>query len=274
MKKETYSRYVDMSHEIWKHIEGLPYYYEASNYGRIRTTDHYSINGHMLYGHFLAQHETTDGYLAINHSISGVATGVHNLVARAFFGIPEDKNLCQVNHKDENKHNNRVNNLEWCTHAYNVNYGNRVNHQQQTMAKRGYINKKFLHGFYIININSKSKKLYFSTMQCARDFNLNHLSILDCLSTRKKHSFTSKGYTFCFADDYYKGYLNTIHRVHKNGVPVKKLKAVNKKTGKVILANTQKELADKIGSSNGNISMVLHSPYHHTVKGYTVSYIN
>ena len=48
---------------------------------------------------------------------------VHRLVAQAF--IPNPKNLPQINHKDENKSNNCVDNLEWCTAKYNINYGER-----------------------------------------------------------------------------------------------------------------------------------------------------
>ena len=48
---------------------------------------------------------------------------VHRLVAKAF--IPNPDQLCEVNHKDENKLNNTVNNLEWCNSEYNCNYGMR-----------------------------------------------------------------------------------------------------------------------------------------------------
>lgn len=62
-----------------------------------------------------------DGYACVN--LKGKVKRIHRLVATEF--IKNDKNLPQVNHKDENKLNNNVENLEWCTNKYNSNYGNR-----------------------------------------------------------------------------------------------------------------------------------------------------
>lgn len=50
---------------------------------------------------------------------------IHRIVATAF--IPNPNNLPQVNHKDENKKNNHLENLEWCTPKYNMEYGTRMN---------------------------------------------------------------------------------------------------------------------------------------------------
>ena len=59
---------------------------------------------------------------------------IHRLVAAAY--LPNQNNLPQVNHKDENKHNNALNNLEWCSSEYNMNYGTRLERQKQKQFKR------------------------------------------------------------------------------------------------------------------------------------------
>lgn len=66
-----------------------------------------------------------DGYLRYTLKINGKTTTrfAHRLVAEAFISNPN--NLPCVNHKDENKKNNNVENLEWCNYNYNDNYGTR-----------------------------------------------------------------------------------------------------------------------------------------------------
>lgn len=59
---------------------------------------------------------------------------IHRLVAAAY--IPNSDNLPLVNHKDENKHNNALNNLEWCTQKYNLNYGTAKERANQKKFKK------------------------------------------------------------------------------------------------------------------------------------------
>lgn len=65
------------------------------------------------------------GYLQVNLYNNGKRTfyRIHRLVALAY--LPNPDNLPEVNHRDENKQNNAVSNLEWCDHSYNINYGTR-----------------------------------------------------------------------------------------------------------------------------------------------------
>lgn len=72
---------------------------------------------------FLSSHISNSGYMRVHLSKNNVGKNysVHRLVAEAFISNP--KNYPCVNHKDENKLNNNVDNLEWCTNQYNLNYG-------------------------------------------------------------------------------------------------------------------------------------------------------
>ena len=77
------------------------------------------------------------GYVGVNLSKDGKRYGrlVHRLVAEAFIERPDG--LYEVNHKDEDKTNNSVENLEWCDHRYNMNYGTRMNKTRETRLKNG-----------------------------------------------------------------------------------------------------------------------------------------
>ena len=82
------------------------------------------------------------GYIRVHLSKNGIKTGfrVHRLVAQAF--LPNPDNLPEVNHLDEDKTNNRVDNLEWCDRKYNNNYGDRLEKSINTKIKNGYVNEE------------------------------------------------------------------------------------------------------------------------------------
>jgi hypothetical protein len=83
---------------------------------------------------FLSTHKNSKGYKRVYlcKGNGGKLLAIHRLVAMSY--IPNPDNLPQINHKDENKENNAVNNLEWCTNKYNSNYGTR--NERMAKAKR------------------------------------------------------------------------------------------------------------------------------------------
>ena len=103
---------INLPNEIWKDVcDG----YKVSNYGRVLSLAKTTIRGRK-YDKILSASKKDNGYYTV--SINGNNEYVHRLVAKAFIDNPN--NLNEINHKDEDKSNNRVDNLEWCTKSYNV----------------------------------------------------------------------------------------------------------------------------------------------------------
>lgn len=118
--------------EIWKSlpIEGLEHY-QVSNTGRVRNSS-YKGTGRIRN---MSPCSDKDGYQTVClTSLDGKQKSyrVHRLVAQVFIYNPD--NLEQVNHLDENKANNSVDNLEWCTSKQNNNYGHR--NERMSRSKR------------------------------------------------------------------------------------------------------------------------------------------
>lgn len=116
--------------EEWRYIKGYEGKYQISNLGRVKSLGNNKNKKEKI----LSNTPRKDGYLMVclYKNGKGKPFTVHRLVALHFIDNPN--NYEEVNHKDENKQNNSIDNLEWCTREYNNNYGTRTQRQSENHA--------------------------------------------------------------------------------------------------------------------------------------------
>ena len=118
--------------EIWKPIKNFETHYEISTHGRVRSIDRTVNTGiknnetKITKGKLLKFNEKKNGYLTVDLCIGNnhKTMSIHRLVALTF--IPNPENKPYVNHKNANKKDNRIDNLEWVTAIENSNYASNL----------------------------------------------------------------------------------------------------------------------------------------------------
>lgn len=149
-------------------------------------------------GEIVTPVKVTKGYYQVRLYKNGIKKRpkLHRLVAEAF--LPNPNNLPCVNHIDEDKSNNTVNNLEWCTVAYNNTYGNRINNIKLKNTNSKTLSKKV--GMY--DLNNNLIKTFPSTAECDRQGYTQSAIILCC--NNKYHKIGNniyKGYIWKYLDE-------------------------------------------------------------------------
>lgn len=181
-----------MDKEVWKDVKGYEGLYQVSNLGRVRSLDHIDTLGRHRKERILAGGLGSEGYLTIILCRDGKHKThiIHRLVAQAF--LDNSDNLPQVNHKDEDKTNNVVSNLEWCTAAYNMNYGTRNKRARKAITRK--------QGKPVYVIPSSGHHYYFDSLaKAAVLLGLSEGAVSSCLNGKLKHHH---GFTFELAEQH------------------------------------------------------------------------
>lgn len=215
MTNQEFIESISLPNEEWRDVVGYEGYYMVSNMGRIATLSHtvdfISIyDGVEVKKTFKAKqclrklHQGKHGYMecTLRDSKRTRLMKVHRIVAEAF--IPNPQSLPSVNHKDEDKTNNKVENLEWCTCLYNANYGTRNKRLKTSLSnahKNGLYENTYKVGRKpIVGISL----LDGTTIKFERSADLHeqgferHLVSKCCRNLRKDY----KGYKWMFLSDY------------------------------------------------------------------------
>lgn len=140
--------------EIWKDIPGYEGYYQVSNIGNVKSLERKDKLGRKVRSKIITPIVTSKGYLEVGLYKDGNRHifKIHRLVGLAFIPTVKDKN--EINHIDENKQNNMVDNLEWCNRSENVNHGNRTTKMATTT------------GYAVTDGTSIYRSVQFASKEC------------------------------------------------------------------------------------------------------------
>ena len=121
--------------EVWKDVAGYEGYYKVSNKGNVYSVERKDSRGNKCGGRILKQRYSR-GYPQVGLYKNGKMQNrlIHRLVLEAF--VPNLENHPEVNHRDEDKTNNELSNLEWCDKSYNASYGTRIERIKQKQSKK------------------------------------------------------------------------------------------------------------------------------------------
>lgn len=181
--------------EVWKDVVGYEGYYQVSNLGRVRSLDrelpHSRNSTYIKRGRVLKPIYGGDNYQMVCLRVNNKPKNqyIHRLVATTFIGKPQGN--MEVNHKDGDKKNNKVSNLEWVTSSENTRHA----------YKNGLLNSKHARK-KVIGTNIKTgEKLIFNSITEAADYaGVSLSSVSGCLRGRNG-AVKSGGHTWKYADE-------------------------------------------------------------------------
>lgn len=206
---------LSIQNELWRDVLGLEGQYQVSNLGRVKSYDKIVKCGSgfkRMYSQILSQyisklHGGTYKQCNVHLRVNGKNKGfiVARLVAQAF--IPNPDNLPQVNHKDEDPTNNHVDNLEWCTCAYNLTYNNGCARRAET-RKNNY--KRVLQ----IDNDGNVVREWESAIAASRGIGCALASVSRVINGYRKHV---RGYKFVLKDEWLTAQGYKLNGIEKGG---------------------------------------------------------
>lgn len=174
--------------EIWKNIKGFEELYQISNLGQVK-----SLRNNLILKPGLAG----IGYLSVNLCKDGKQNykKIHRLVAEHF--IENIDNLPCVNHKDGNKTNNNVENLEWCTSSYNNKEAYRLGLKRSLKGKNNKYSKTLMKKVSQYDLQGNYIRKWNCINDIEKELGIYHANIVKCC---KEQRHKAGGYIWKYAD--------------------------------------------------------------------------
>ena len=172
-----------VSGEQWKDVKGYEGLYSVSDQGRVRSEITKDGNGNKL---ILSQYDK-EGYRIVSLRKNGEkkVCRVHQLVAKAFITNPDPENYTMINHINEDRSDNRVENLEWCDAKHNNNCGTVNERKSKTMRENSLLKKR-------VQCYDKETGSFFREFlgirEAAREMKIDVANISRCIRGKQKSS--------------------------------------------------------------------------------------
>lgn len=176
--------------EIWKNIKDYEGLYQVSNFGKVKRLQHKRCDRNQIMKERLVKviKPSNNWYPYLSLCKNGKTKNVylHRLIAIAF--IPNPNNYPCINHKDGNKQNNKIDNLEWCSFSHN----NKEAHKLK-------LNKGNAKNVIQLDKNQKFIKEWFSTREAEKELNIANGKVSWCCIGKRK---TAGGFIWKYKEDY------------------------------------------------------------------------
>lgn len=236
-----------------EHWRSVPNYsrYQVSSYGRVR-------NAKQVMKLSIGKRTQYLSLVLIGDDGKKHTCFVHRLVAQAFLENPYPDILIYVNHLDENKLNNRADNLEWCTAKYNYNYGSGKLRARNNMRLSS-IQRGKTKSIVVYDLFDRLAWEFNSTREASRILKINNSNMGMVLKSQGKKLVMNKRYTLFYKADWsYEQLSARVRKINDSHRTPKGFVAINLSTRKETHYNTMREAANSLGFPHQAISRCLY----------------